>query len=90
MQFIKDNKNIFFACSALAVVLGVWRLDLFGMSDDSVADALDELVVEQEQTVEEVVVVADEAPSLVENAKEAAAINEQNEATKNGDTPATE
>ena len=90
MQFIKDNKNIFFACSALAVVLGVWRLDLFGMSDDSVADALDELVVEQEQTVEEVVVVADEAPSLVEKAKEAAAINEQNEATKNGDTPATE
>ena len=60
------------------------------MSDDSVTDALDELVVEQEQTVEEVVVVADEAPSLVEKAKEAAAINEQNEATKNGDTPATE
>jgi len=87
MEFLKDNKNIFFLLGVAVVSVGLWALGNSGSSesgDGDVAQAVAELVEEsKEQNTEELVVEVSKTESLAEKANEAAIVNQVNEATKN-------
>tara|TARA_R100001082_G_C4324126_1_gene142516 strand:- start:99 stop:389 length:291 start_codon:yes stop_codon:yes gene_type:complete len=87
MEFIKENKSVFFLLGAAVLAVGLWAFGSNTSSenaDDGVTEALAELVEEsKEHTPQEIVVEATKVESLVDKANEAAAVNQANEAVKN-------
>lgn len=87
MEFIKNNKNIFFLLGVATVVIGFFVFNSSGSTesgDEDVAQALAELVEEaKEQTPEEIVVEASKVETLADKANEAAIVNQVNQAAKN-------
>ena len=86
MQFIKDNKNIFFLLGVAVVVLGLWAFSnsgIYNSGDEDIAALIAELAEESEgETMEEIVVEASKVKNLAEKANEAAIINQVNESVK--------
>ena len=94
MQFIKDNKNIFFLLGVAVVALGLWAFNgngIYNSGDEDIAALITELADDQvvadnlsDEPFEEIVIVA-EKPGFAEKVNEAAVANQVNAAQKLSD-----
>jgi hypothetical protein len=86
MQFIKDNKNIFFLLGVAVVTLGLWAFSnsgIYNSGDEDISALIAELAEESEgENTEEIVVEVSKVKNLAEKANEAAVINQVNESVK--------